>query len=105
MPESYWTSDRRATNTVQTQNYGTFFKNLINKRGWHTYRDPLALVPYMLKTDGSDGFITYDDAFSTYYRRGIPIGSAGWVELLCGRWMRTTMGTRRICWTRCTRRR
>ena len=22
----------------------------------------------MLKTDGSDGYITYDDAFSTYFR-------------------------------------
>ena len=67
-PNSYWTSDQACDYTVQTQNYGTFFKNLINKRGWQTYRDPLAFVPYMLKTDGSDGFITYDDAFSTYYR-------------------------------------
>jgi len=25
-------------------------------------------VPYMLRTDGKDGYITYDDAFSTYYR-------------------------------------
>ncbi|HTS38904.1 MAG TPA: glycoside hydrolase family 18 protein [Candidatus Solibacter sp.] len=67
-PNSYWTDDQACDYMVQTQNYGTFFKNLINKRGWKTYRDPIAFVPYMLKADGSDGFITYDDAFSTYYR-------------------------------------
>ena len=25
-------------------------------------------VPYMLRQDGSPGYITYDDEFSTYYR-------------------------------------
>jgi chitinase len=67
-PNSFWTDDQACDYTVQTQNYGTFFKNLINKRGWQTLYDPNAFVPYMVKTDGSDGFITYDDAFSTYYR-------------------------------------
>jgi chitinase len=67
-PNSYWTTDGDCDYMVQTQNYGTFFKNLINKRGWVSYRDPIAFVPYMLKADGSDGYITYDDAFSTYYR-------------------------------------
>jgi chitinase len=36
--------------------------------GWRTYYDPYALVPYMLKQDGSDGYITYDDPSSTFYR-------------------------------------
>ncbi len=67
-PNSYWTDDQACDYTVQTENYGTFFKNLIHRREWQTYRDPVAFVPYMLKTDGSNGFITYDDAFSTYYR-------------------------------------
>jgi len=67
-PNSYWTDDQACDYMVQTQNYGTFFKNLINKRGWKTYRDPIAFVPYMLRADGSNGYITYDDAFSTYYR-------------------------------------
>ena len=53
---------------VTSGNYGPDFKPLINQKGWQTFYDPIALVPYMLKTDGSDGFITYDDAFSTYYR-------------------------------------
>jgi GH18 family chitinase len=32
------------------------------------YYDPIALVPYMTRIDGDNGYITYDDAFSTYYR-------------------------------------
>lgn len=54
--------------SVESQNYGTFFKQRINAMGWRTYYDPYSLVPYMLKADGSDGFITYDDASSTFYR-------------------------------------
>jgi chitinase len=56
------------SNSVVSQNYGTFFKQRINAMGWRTYYDPYALVPYMLKADGSNGFITYDDAASTFYR-------------------------------------
>jgi len=55
-------------NTVLTLNYGPNIKPLINRHGWYTLYDPNALVPYMLKTDGKDGYITYDDPFSTYYR-------------------------------------
>jgi chitinase len=54
--------------SVDYQNYGTFFKPRINAMGWRTYNDPYSLVPYMLKADGSEGFITYDDAASTFYR-------------------------------------
>jgi chitinase len=54
--------------SVDYENYGTFFKQRINAMGWRTYYDPFSLVPYMLKADGSDGFITYDDASSTFYR-------------------------------------
>jgi chitinase len=56
------------TNSVDYENYGTFFKQRINAMGWRTYYDPYALVPYMLKANGSEGFITYDDAASTFYR-------------------------------------
>lgn len=55
-------------NTVLTENYGTFIKQQINRLGWETFYDPISLVPYMLRADGSSGFITYDDTFSTYYR-------------------------------------
>ncbi len=68
-PNSAYTDDGACDdNAVLTVNYGTDVKHRINKNGWRTYYDPIALVPYMLKTDGSDGYITYDDAFSTYFR-------------------------------------
>lgn len=56
------------SDSVDYLNYGTDFKPLINKKGWRTYYDPYALVPYMIREDGGPGFITYDDAFSTFYR-------------------------------------
>jgi chitinase len=55
-------------NLVLTENYAPFIKNLVNQDGWETIYDPIALVPYMLRTDGSNGFITYDDPVSTYVR-------------------------------------
>jgi chitinase len=55
-------------NTVLTENYGTFIKQRINAKGWETFYDTYALVPYMLRKDGKPGYITYDDMFSTYYR-------------------------------------
>lgn len=54
--------------TVLSENYGTYIKELINQDGWKTYYDPYSLVPYMLRADGTPGYITYDDAFSTFYR-------------------------------------
>jgi chitinase len=54
--------------TVVSKSYGKFLKPRINHEGWRSLLDPVALVPYMLRNDGSPGFITYDDASSTYYR-------------------------------------
>lgn len=54
--------------TVISENYGTFIKPIVNRFGWKTYYDQIARVPYMLRTDGSPGFITYDDPYSTYTR-------------------------------------
>lgn len=54
--------------SVFTRNYGTFFKQRINQQGWETKYDQTSMVPYMLRSDGSNGFITYDDTFSTYTR-------------------------------------
>ena len=67
-PNSVWTQDHSCDNTVFSGNYGTGFKPIINKNGWYTQYDPIAMVPYMLRVDGSRGYITYDDAFSTYFR-------------------------------------
>jgi len=67
-PNAAYTSDGNCDNTVLSENYGTFIKQRIGQLGWETFYDPFALVPYMLRTDGKEGFITYDDYASTYYR-------------------------------------
>jgi len=67
-PNSATTQDEACDFAVTTQSYGTGIKPLINRNGWKTYYDPIAFVPYMVKADGSPGYVTYDDAFSTYFR-------------------------------------
>ncbi len=67
-PNAATTPDGECDYTVLTLNYGPNIKHLINSHGWYTQYDPIARVPYMLKTDGKDGYITYDDAISTYFR-------------------------------------
>jgi chitinase len=54
--------------TVLSANWGSAIKQRVNKLGWTTYYDRASLVPYMLRSDGQPGYITYDDPFSTYYR-------------------------------------
>ncbi len=67
-PNAATTSDGECDWAAQSGNYGTDFKPLINQRGWQTFYDPVAMVPYMLRANGGNGYITYDDAFSTYFR-------------------------------------
>ena len=67
-PNAAYTSDGACDDTVVTVNYGPDLKHRINKDGWYTSYDPIALVPYMLKRNGDDGYITYDDPISTYLR-------------------------------------
>jgi len=67
-PNAAFTADGACDDTVLTLNYGTDIKPLINRKGWYTSYDPRALVPYMLRKDGADGYITYDDVLSTYLR-------------------------------------
>jgi len=55
-------------NTVPSENYGTFIKQRINKLGWTAYFDQHSLVPYLLRSNGRPGYITYDDPYSTYIR-------------------------------------
>jgi hypothetical protein len=45
-----------------------FRGRLINQQGRERHYDAASLVPYLARKDGSPGFITYDDAFSTYAR-------------------------------------
>jgi chitinase len=64
-------------NVVISENYGTFIKQRINQNGWRTFYDTYSLVPYMLRTNGKPGFITYDDAFSTFYRVAYSVWQRG----------------------------
>jgi len=72
-----WGSCTNCLNTVISENYGTFIKQRINQNGWRTYYDTYSLVPYMLRTDGKPGFITYDDAFTTFYRVAYSVWQRG----------------------------
>ena len=82
-PNDPVTPDGDCDNTVLTLNYGPDIKKLINQKGWQRYYDPVALVPYLLRKDGKPGYITYDDAFSTYAR----VYYADWVRGLGGSFM------------------
>jgi len=82
-PNDDTTPDGDCDNTVVTMNYGPNIKALINKQGWVRYYDPVALVPYLLREDGSPGYITYDDEFSTYTR----VYYSDWVLDLGGTFM------------------
>lgn len=82
-PNSAITNDGACDWAVQSGNYGTDFKPLINQHGWQTFYDPVAMVPYMLRTKGGNGYITYDDPFSTYFR----VFYADWQRGLGGTFM------------------
>jgi chitinase len=75
--------DGNCNGSVFSVNYGTFIKQRINQKGWQTFYDQIALVPYMLRANGKEGFITYDDEFSTYYR----VAYADWQQSLGGTFM------------------
>jgi chitinase len=79
-PNAATTDDGNCDDTVLTLYYGPDIKPLINRQGWVVHRDPVALVPYLLKKDGSPGFITYDDPESTYIR----VLYTDWVQGLGG---------------------
>ena len=82
-PNAATTDDGECDDTVLTVNYGPNIKQLIDKHGWVSHRDAKALVPYLLKKDGSPGFITYDDPLSTYTR----VLYTDWVQNLGGTFM------------------
>ena len=63
--------------TVPSEPYGTFLKQRINQNGWQSFYDQYAKVPYMLRTDGQPGYITYDDPLSTYTRVSYSVWQRG----------------------------
>ncbi|HEY9127853.1 MAG TPA: glycosyl hydrolase family 18 protein, partial [Acidobacteriaceae bacterium] len=67
-PNAATTDDGFCDDAVQTVNYGPDIKPMLSSGQWVVHRDKKALVPYLLRKDGSPGYITYDDAQSTYLR-------------------------------------
>jgi chitinase len=82
-PNIVHTPDQSCDNEVSTVGYGAYVKKRINKAGWQTFYDPVSWVPYMLRTNGKPGFITYDDSFSTFTR----VSYADWTRGLGGSFM------------------
>ena len=60
-----------------------FFERMNIRERIAVHRDKVALVPYLLRKDGSPGFITYDDPLSTYTR----VIYSDWVQGLGGTFM------------------
>jgi chitinase len=82
-PNSLYTQDGECDGEVLSLNYGPDIKPRITSGYWYVTYDPIALVPYLLRTDGSDGYLTYDDATSTYRR----VVYSDWVLDLGGTFM------------------
>jgi chitinase len=82
-PNAITTSDGFCDDTVLTENYGPYIKALVTQPEWQRYYDPVALVPYLIRTDGTPGYITYDDSLSTFTR----VYYADWTRGIGGTFM------------------
>jgi chitinase len=83
-PNAATTPDGECDAEVWPLNYAQIEPFLANVgNGWEIYRDPYAMVPYLLHPNGRDGYVTYDDATSTYYR----VWYSDWVRGLGGAFM------------------
>jgi chitinase len=82
-PNASTTPDGYCDSTVLAENYGPFIKALVNRQGWQRFYDPIALVPYLIRADGTPGYITYDDPLSTFIR----VAYSDWTRGLGGTFM------------------
>lgn len=73
---AYCPGQQNCTNTV-SENYGTYIKQRINAMGWKRQYDPVSYEPYLVRADGTGGFITYDDAESTARKTAYVLGRRG----------------------------
>jgi chitinase len=51
--------------STASREYGTYIKPRVGKDGWVQEMDSVAMAPYLIRENGTPGFITYDDADST----------------------------------------
>ena len=74
--QNLWNYCTNCATTTTSQNYGTYIKQHINKLGWTAFRDSNAQVPYLLYQgpSGGLGFLTYDDATSTFNKGNYILG-------------------------------
>jgi chitinase len=65
--------------TTNSYNYGTYIKQRVNAQGWARHWDASADSPYLLYEGpgGKDGFITYDDIYSTGMKASYVLGKRG----------------------------
>jgi chitinase len=84
-PNAATSPDGECDGTVFSVNYGPQVKQYLKNVGkeWEVLRDPIAMVPYLLHPMGGDGYVTYDDPTSTYYR----VWYSDWVRGLGGTFM------------------
>lgn len=83
-PEAATSSDGTCGDAaVVSVDYGTDVVKMLASGEWTVHRDAESLVPYLLRTDGQPGFVTYDDPQSTYDRTLY----SDWVQHLGGSFM------------------
>jgi chitinase len=83
-PEAATSADKTCGDAVvSTVGYGADIVPMLASGEWQVYRDPEGLVPYLLRKDGTPGFVTYDDPLSTYDR----VLYSDWVQKLGGTFM------------------
>ncbi len=75
--QDLWNYCTNCATTTSSWNYGTYIKQRINAQGWVAFRDNVAKAPYLLYQgrSGGLGFLTYDDATSTFTKGNYVLGT------------------------------
>lgn len=69
-----WQPCNQCETTTFSQGYGAYIKPRINAMGWTRKFDSVAEAPYLVRSSGEAGFITYDDAESTVRKVNYVLG-------------------------------
>ena len=69
-----WQPCDKCETTTFSRGYGAYIKPRINAMGWKRKFDSAAKAPYLVRSSGGPGFITYDDAESTVRKVNYVLG-------------------------------
>lgn len=69
-----WQPCDKCETTTFSHGYGAYIKPRINAMGWKRKFDSAAKAPYLIRSSGKPGFITYDDAESTVRKVNYVLG-------------------------------